>query len=116
MVEDKVMINQEQQSVPVRGQGVIKVSYSTGLILAGIIFVASLFSGWLNQVRDVSGIQENHKALAAIVAKDTERITVMEQCVLAARSDIGEIKTDMKDMNRHLLGITGALKKEIKDR
>mgnify|MGYP001363670412 CR=1 FL=1 len=57
----------------VHEQNTIKVKYSTALILAGIIFLASLFSGWLTQNRDLSTFAADHKILSSTVAAAQKR-------------------------------------------
>jgi redox-regulated HSP33 family molecular chaperone len=92
-------------SVPVREQGTIKVSYTTAMILAGIIFLASLFSGWLTQSKDVTTVVSDQKALAARVESHSTRLTVLEQTVMNTKEDLGEIKQDMKDVSKAIVGL-----------
>ena len=86
--------------VKVREQGYLKVHVTTAVILAGIIFLASLFSGWLTQTKDIGSVQAEQKALTAIVGVNSNRITIIEECIRGLKDDTREMKSDLKEIRR----------------
>ena len=89
----------------VREQGFIKISYTTGIILGGIIFLSSLFSGWLTQSKDINIVAAAQKEMSIKMEMTSNRVTVLEQCVINTKDDVTEIKKDLKDITRHLSGL-----------
>lgn len=80
--------------------GFLKVRITTALILAGIIFLASLLSGWITQNKELGNVQADQKALHIVVGVNSNRITVLEQCVLSTKQDLVEMKGDIKEIQR----------------
>ena len=94
------MEDKKDGSVPVREQGFLKVKVTTAMIFAGIIFLVSLFSGWLTNTKDLDVLRASQKEEALKIENHSGRITAMEQCILGLKEDTKEMKTDLKEIRQ----------------
>ncbi len=94
------MADERDNSVHVREQGFLKLKITTVMIFAGIIFLATLFSGWLTQTKDIGMVQAEQKILTSTVILNSNRITTIEECVKNLRDDTKEMKDDLKEIRR----------------
>lgn len=94
------MAEEKDDSVRVREQGFLKIRLTTAMILAGIIFLATLLAGFLNQNKDVSTVQAEQKALHERVNQHDSKIAVTETYLKGLCEDMNEIKKDVKDLGK----------------
>lgn len=90
----------EDQSIKVREQGTIKIRYTTAMIFGAIIFLASLFSGWLTQTRDIGAVAAEQKVLQSTLSSQGNRITVLEQCIIATKDTLLDVKEELKEIRK----------------
>ena len=76
----------------------LKVTYTTATLLGGIVFLASLLSGWLSQTSDLRTVVAEHKMLTAIVGVNSNRLTTLEQAILFNRESLSELKVELKEV------------------
>ncbi len=106
------MEEERDNSVRVREQGFLKVKITTVMILAGIIFLASLFSGWLTQTKDIGSVQADQKALTGIIGLNSNRITIVEQSLIGLKEDTKEMKETLKEIQRDQKGFYSKMDKK----
>lgn len=95
--------------VHVREQGTIKVSYTTGLILGAIIFLSSLFSGWITQSTEIKTVAAEQKGMLTRIDINSNRLTILEQSIMQTKQDLAELKMDSREINRNVVEIAKRL-------
>jgi len=106
------MSDEKNEIVKVPGQGYLRLKITTAMIFAGIIFLASLFSGWLTQTKDIGSVQAEHKILTSTVNQNSNRITIVEQCIISLKEDTKEMKETLKEIQKDQKGFYSRMDKK----
>ena len=95
-------------------ESTVKLKITTAMIIGGIIFLASLFSGWLTQSKDIGNVLAEQKRVREESVAIDKRLVITEQSILSMKEDLKEVKDFTKEIRKDQIDFYKKIERKLK--